>query len=232
MDSQNRAQLAARAGRSSSGHEGSLVTFPLTSDNPHKPTFNLDLGWAELTDIRVFVGLDDLRQFKVPRDDGHLGWEDGGGSATPKLPIPVPWWLLGLLSLGVGGPRFGPCPRLTLPPVCPGLRDVLGHRAETRRALSTQGCAGHSTYSLNGPSTHHLSSLSHGSPLPPSCHPPSALPSPLHLVLPQALHCHLGTCWIAWWSDLLSLHLFGRPQLSPWSPTPPTHFRRHGHPSI
>lgn len=23
-------------------------------------------------DIRVFVGLDDLRQFKVPRDDGHL----------------------------------------------------------------------------------------------------------------------------------------------------------------
>lgn len=80
MGSQNRAQLAARAGRSSSGHEDSLVTSSLTPDNPRKPTLNMDLGWAELTDIRVFVGLDDLRQFKVPCDYGHLGWEDGEGS--------------------------------------------------------------------------------------------------------------------------------------------------------
>lgn len=65
-------------------------------DNPHRPTFNVELGWAELTDIRVFVGLDDLRQFKVPRDDGHLEGEDGRGSATPHSPIR----LLGLLSLG------------------------------------------------------------------------------------------------------------------------------------
>lgn len=110
MDSQNRAQLAARAGRRSSGHEGSLVTFPLTPDNPHKPTFNLDLWWAELTDIRVFVGLDDLRQFKVPRDDGYLGWEDGGGSATPHSPPLGPGGSWGSCLWGLVTPGSDPVP--------------------------------------------------------------------------------------------------------------------------
>lgn len=30
-------------------------------------------GWAELTDIRVFVGLDYLSKLKVPCNDCHLG---------------------------------------------------------------------------------------------------------------------------------------------------------------
>lgn len=47
-------------------------------------------GWAELTDIRVFVGLDYLSKLKVPCNNGHLGERNQhmegkeGGTPNPR----------------------------------------------------------------------------------------------------------------------------------------------------
>ena len=111
-----------------------IPTDPCTAGPRRPPQTHIQQGpgWAELTNIRIFVSLDDLRKLKVPCYDGHLrGGGAGGRLSSTKLASPRPWWLLLDSCVGsssVGGPRFGPCPlpKLTIP-VCTGLRGLLGH---------------------------------------------------------------------------------------------------------
>lgn len=70
-----------------------LKVFPSPAQSPHPRP------WARLTDIRVLVGLDNLCQLKVPRNDGHLRvGRRVSGSGVPEIALPT--W----------NPRLGPCP--------------------------------------------------------------------------------------------------------------------------
>lgn len=170
-------------------------TDPCTAGPRRPPQMHIQQGpgWAELTNIRIFVSLDDLRKLKVPCYDGHLREGRGRREAqqpqtrlpwAPAAPSRTPVW--GLPQLGAPGSDAVPC--LNSPPQPAWDRGVSW---DMRLSELKLGRAGHSACSLKGPSTHHLFCLSHGPPLPYSCHPLCSVPPPLHLVIQKALHCCL-----------------------------------------